>query len=59
METPQACVNDVQTNLMKIMLQIGLETDSCKPIFLREEKNKVKVYTAALYKAIKDYNTNN
>ena len=59
METPQACVNDVQSNLMKIMLQSGLETDSSKPIFLREEKNKVKVYTAALCQAIKDYNTNN
>ena len=38
METPQACVNDVQTNRMKIMLQSGLEIDSCKPIVPREKK---------------------
>ena len=57
METPQACVNDVQTNVMKIMLQSGLEIDSCKPIVSRGKKNKVEVYTAALCQAIKDYNT--
>ena len=57
MEAPQACVNDVQTNLMKIMLQSGLEIDSCKPIIPRGKKDKVEVYTAALCQAIKDYNT--
>ena len=57
METPQACVNDVHTNFMKIMLQSGLEIDSCKPIVPRGKKNKVEVYTIALCQTIKDYST--
>ena len=57
METPQAGVNDVQTNLMKIMLQSGLEIDSCKPIVPRGKNNKVEVYTAELCQTIKDHNT--
>ena len=57
MEIPHACLNDVQTNLRKIVLQSGLEIESCKPIVPRGEKNKVEVCTAALCQAIKDYNT--
>ena len=38
METPQACVNDVRTNLMKNMLQSELEIDSCKPIVPRGKR---------------------
>ena len=49
METPQPCVNDIQTNLKEIMLRSGLEIDSCKPIVPRGKKNKMEVYTAALY----------
>ena len=57
METPQACVNDVQTNLMKIMLQSGLEIDSWKRIVPSRKQNMVEVYMEALCQAIKDYNT--
>ena len=42
---------------MKIMLQSGLEIDSCKPIVPRGKKSKVEVYTAALCRVIKDCNT--
>ena len=50
LDIPITCLSTVETDLMKMILNSGLDVMSCKPI------RSLDVYTASLCQCLKDYN---
>ena len=56
LDIPITCLSTIETDLMKIILNSGLDVMSCKPIRPRGKQGSLEVYTASLCQCLKDYN---
>ena len=56
LDIPITCLSTVETDLMKMILNSGLDVMSCKPIRSRGKQGSLEVYTASLCQCLNDYN---
>ena len=56
LDIPITCLSTVETDLMKMILNSGLDVMSCKPIRPRGKQGSLEVYTVSLCQCLKDYN---